>query len=58
LKNKPDSPLKWGDVCDQSGCGEFRPPRTHPDEVWLIKPDGTGELLKVVDYYGKLLKPP
>jgi hypothetical protein len=30
-------------------------PRTLPDEVWLIKPDGTGELLRVVDYY-KLLK--
>ncbi len=31
----------------KSGCGEFRSPRTLPDEVWLIKPDGTGELLKV-----------
>jgi len=33
----------------KSGCGEFRSPRTLPDEVWLIKPDGTGELLKVVE---------
>ena len=32
----------------KSGCGEFRSPRTLPDEVWLIKPDGTGKLLKVV----------
>jgi len=31
----------------KSGCGEFRSPRTLPDEVWLVKPDGTGELLKV-----------
>ncbi len=42
----------------KSGCGEFRSPRTLPDEVWLIKPDGTGELLKVVKCYEKLLKPP
>ena len=42
----------------KSGCGEPRSPRTLPDEVWLIKPDGTGELLKVDEYYEKLLKPP
>jgi putative transposase len=42
----------------KSGCGEFRSLRTLPDEVWLVKPDGTGELLKVVDYYEKLLKTP
>ncbi|MHC1600114.1 MAG: RNA-guided endonuclease InsQ/TnpB family protein [Candidatus Methanospirareceae archaeon] len=41
----------------KSGCGEFRSSRTLPDEVRLIKPDGTGELLKVVEYYEKLLKP-
>jgi len=33
-------------------------PRTLPDEVLLIKEDGTGELLKVVEYYEKSLKPP
>jgi len=27
------------------------PPQTLPDEVWLIKPDRTGEPLKVVDCY-------
>jgi len=32
----------------KSGCGEFRSPRTLPDEVWLVKPDGTGELLEMV----------
>jgi len=42
----------------KSGCGEFRSPRTLPDEVWLIKPDGTEELLKVVECYEKLLKIP
>ena len=42
----------------KSGCGEFRSLRTLPDEVRLIKPDGTGELLKAVEYYKKLLKPP
>ncbi len=34
----------------KSGCGEFRSPRTLPDEVQLIKPNGTGELLKVVEH--------
>ncbi len=42
----------------KSECGELRSPRTLPDEVWLIKPDGTGELLKVVKCYEKLLNPP
>jgi len=32
----------------KSGCGEFRSPRTLPDEVWLINPDGTGEPLRDV----------
>jgi len=32
----------------KSECGEFRSPRTLPDEIWLIKPDGTGELLHPV----------
>jgi len=30
----------------KSGCGEFRSSRTLPDEIWMINPDGTGELLK------------
>ena len=42
----------------KSGCGEFRSPQTLPDEVWLVKPDGTGELLKVAKYNLMLLKPP
>ncbi len=42
----------------KTGCGEFRSPRTLPDEVWLIKPDGTGEPLKVAEYYQKLMKLP
>jgi len=33
-------------------------PRTLLDEVLPIKEDGTGELLKVVEYYEKSLKPP
>ena len=32
----------------KTGCGEFRSPRTLPDEIWLIKPDRTGELLHPV----------
>ena len=28
--------------------GSFRSPRTLPDEVWLIKPDGTGEPLREI----------
>jgi len=42
----------------KSGCAEIRSPRKLPDEVWLIKPDGTGELLKVYRNYLKLLKLP
>ena len=41
----------------KSGCGEVRSPRTLPDEVWLIKPDRTGELLNVSDCYYLQLKP-
>ena len=38
--------------------GSLRSPRTLPDEVLLIKEGGTGELLKVAEYYCLHLKPP
>jgi len=38
--------------------GSLRSPRTLPDEIWLIKPDRTGEPLKVAEYYQKLMKLP
>ncbi len=41
----------------KSECGEPRSPRTLPDEVLLIKEDGTGEPLKAADYL-TLMKPP
>ncbi len=42
----------------RSECGELRSPRTLPDEVLLIKKDGTGELLNVADRCSMLMKPP
>jgi len=42
----------------KSGCGVCRTPWTLPDDVWLIKLDGTGEPLNVADCYWLSLKPP
>lgn len=35
----------------KAGCGEPRSPRTLPDEVRLIRPDGTGELHEMVEHH-------
>ncbi|RLE62417.1 MAG: hypothetical protein DRJ47_10715, partial [Thermoprotei archaeon] len=42
----------------KSGCAEPRSPRMLSDEVWLIKPDGTGELPNVLECYYLFPKPP